>query len=564
MFKRPLKAVLLGLFLGSLIIFASSKSALAVVVPPTDRRETVSQAAVPTDIILPAEKYPTGPAIKLTQYQKNWVLDISRFKIGVFTRQGGKSFVTSLEAVLDCVEHITKWVFLSSGERQSKELMATAAMHARAVNQAVVELESDFWVDKDIKYKQLEIIFPNGSRIIGLPANPDTARGHSANILLDEFAFHRDSRAIWKALFPTVTHGYKIRIISTFKGKSNKFYELFFGAPTQQKFTGKDFEFVGARGGWSKHFYDIYQAVEMGLELKDEAGNPIEPEDLRLALNDDDAWQEEFECLPSDETTAFLSHDLISSVEDVRLDPAPEWVESLIAAATVNYEEYRHTKIRPVLPIDVLAKVTFLGDLYAGMDIGRHHDLSVIWLDQKINNILQTVAVIELRRQPYFVQEQVLHTLLARPEMRRFCGDTTGIGDQLCEGAQDLYGESKVEKIAFTPENKESIAVGLKQNFEDKGSAIPADSTIRNSLHSVKKYPTTTKHFRFDAERTETTGHADHFWAKALAVQAASSNVVAVSLGRDPEKKETVFGRTRGMLAGTGGIFERFKKREAA
>jgi hypothetical protein len=39
-------------------------------------------------------------------------------------------------------------------------------------------------------------------------------------------------------------------------------------------------------------------------------------------------------------------------------------------------------------------------------------------------------------------------------------------------------------------------------------------------LHSVKKYETSTGHFRFDADRTEETGHADHFWAKALATQA--------------------------------------------
>ena len=45
---------------------------------------------------------------------------------------------------------------------------------------------------------------------------------------------------------------------------------------------------------------------------------------------------------------------------------------------------------------------------------------------------------------------------------------------------------------------------------------------IRNSLHSVKKYETSTGHFLFDADRTEETGHADHFWAKALATQAGS------------------------------------------
>jgi phage FluMu gp28-like protein len=499
------------------------------------------------------------PAVPLTEYQRNWVLDKSRFKIGVLTRQGGKSFEAALEAVDDGMAHKTMWVILSVGERQSKEVINKCAMHARAYGLAIQELESDFIVDKDTKYKQLEIVLPDGTRIIGLPANPDTARGWSANIILDEFALHRDSREIWKALFPTVTRGYKIRVISTFKGKINKFYELFFGAPTLQSYNGKDYEFKGEKGGWSKHFVNIYQAVEMGLELKDDKGKPCDPEDLRLALNDDDAWAEEYECIPSDEVSAFLTHELISSCEDVRADASPVWADMLIKAAETNYIEFKRSKIEPPLPLDILSNVVFLGELYAGMDIGRKRDLSVIWLDQKIQNVLHPVAVIELKRQPFFVQKQVLHTILAIKEMRRACVDETGIGAQLCEGAQDVYGSTKVEGITFTPESKETLAVGLKHNLEDRGSVLPASHTVRNSLHSVKKYATTTKHFRFDAERTEATGHADHFWAKALVVQAASSNVTAYSTGKDPEKHETPTGRDYRRKT-PGGFFGRFRK----
>lgn len=490
----------------------------------------------------------TGPAIELTQYQKNWVQDKSRFKIGVITRQGGKSFGTSLEAVLDCYERKTKWVFLSAGERQSKELMATAAMHARAINLAVEQIESEFHAeDKDrTVYKQLEIVFPNGSRIIGLPANPDTARGHSAHILLDEFAFHKDSHAIWKALFPTVTRGYKIRIISTFKGKSNKFYELFFSAPTRHRFDGPDFTHVGDRGGWAKHIIDIHQAVEMGLSLKDDEGHPCEPEDLRLALNDDDAWEEEFECVPSDEASAFLSHELISTVEDVRLERTPSWVTRLIEAAEENYAAYKRTKIEPSLPLHILQNVEFIGELFAGFDVGRKKDLSVIWVDQKINHVLRSLAIIDLKQKPFFVQKQVLFTLLKQSAVRRVCIDETGIGAQMAEEAEDLFGSQRVECIPFTAGNKETLAVGLKNNFEDKASEIPADNIIRNSLHSVKKYPTATKHFRFDAERTDATGHADHFWAKALCVQAAANNVAG------PIEYQTV---TAGRMAGHRGAY---------
>ena len=119
-----------------------------------------------------------------------------------------------------------------------------------------------------------------------------------------------------------------------------------------------------------------------------------------------------------------------------------------------------------------------------------------------------------------------------------------------------------MEAIPFTPGNKETLAVGLKQNFEDRGSQIPADNVTRASLHSVKKYATTTKHFRFDAERTDATGHADHFWAKSLSVHAGGSGVVAACAGTDPERNKAVFNRGRGMLARAGGVFGRFKRKE--
>lgn len=81
---------------------------------------------------------------------------------------------------------------------------------------------------------------------------------------------------------------------------------------------------------------------------------------------------------------------------------------------------------------------------------------------------------------------------------------------------------------------------------------------IRNSLHSVKKYETSTGHFRFDADRTEETGHADHFWAKALATQAASQpNIAAVSIGSETTKEDYHAERRQG-------IMERFGLRRAA
>jgi len=447
------------------------------------------------------------PLIPLTAYQRRWVEDRSRFKVGRVTRQGGKTFAATLEAVLDCYERVTKWVCLSRGERQSKELIAQAKIHAKAIGAAVEEIEGLF-KGEEAEYKMLEIVFPNGSRIIGLPANPDTARGWSANILLDEFALHKDSRAIWRALYPTITRGYKVRVISTPFGKKNKFYEL-----------------CTADNGYAKHVVPIQLAVKEGLILRDEEGHQSTIEDLKKGFGDDEGWAQEYEVEFLDEATAFLTYDLIASVEAEQAEESPEWALSLSQMAKEAYKVYLRTKTDP--PWGELRGLTslpgFEGVLYTGMDIGRRRDLTVIWLDEQKDGVAWTRAAIELIKQPFFIQKYILFSFLSHPKMRRACIDQTGLGMQMAEEAREKFGEGRVEGIDFTAANKEALATGLKQDFEDMKSRIPVSLKIRNSLHSVKRYETSTGHFRFDADKTEETGHADHFWAKALAMQAAST-----------------------------------------
>ncbi|MCZ6029271.1 terminase, partial [Escherichia coli] len=71
---------------------------------------------------------------------------------------------------------------------------------------------------------------------------------------------------------------------STPNGKGNKFYELM---------TSNTLENV-----WSRHIVDIYRAVRDGL--------PRDIAQMRQALNDDDAWAQEFELKWLDEASAWL------------------------------------------------------------------------------------------------------------------------------------------------------------------------------------------------------------------------------------------------------------------
>jgi phage FluMu gp28-like protein len=416
-------------------------------------------------------------AIPLYEYQKNWILDSARFKIGLMSRQAGKSFSTSLEAVSDCFRKKTKWVFLSAGERQSKELMSAAANHVRAYNLAINAIETEFKAEDDTTYKQLELILPNGSKIVGLPANPHTARGHSAHVLLDEFAFHKDSRSIWTALFGTVTRGYKIRIISTPSGKQNKFYQLWVNAQ---------------KNGYSAHKITIYDAIKMGLSLTDENGSPIAPEDLKRALDDEDAWQQEYLCEFLDETTALLTYDMIQECE----------MDNCL---------WKHSY-----------KKATKGEYYIGMDIGRKKDLSVIWILEDLGNknyITREIFVMEKTLFRTQLEELLSRIQLLNP--RKVCIDATGLGTMLAEEASLYF--SSVEPVTFTAGAKEDMATRTRLVLEDKSIKIPIDHEVRNDLHSIRKIVTVAGNVRYDADRSESKGHADRFWALSLALLAANN-----------------------------------------
>ena len=403
--------------------------------------------------------------VQLLKYQQEWVNDDSRFKICDKGRQTGFSFCSALEVVLDCVSHKTMWIILSAGERQSKEYMEKVKLHAKAVGIAAEVLQSTFTMeDKD--YKLLEVSFPNGSRALGLPANPDTARGFSGNVILDEFAFHRDARKIWTALLPTITRGYKVRVISTPNGQQGKFYELWNNPE------------------WSKHFVDIYRARKDGLDIDVEA--------LHAACDSEEDWQQEYCGVFLDEASAMITFEMINSCES--------------EDATTELPE-------PFEPA---------GDLYLGMDIGRKRDLTVIWLDEKLGDVFWTRMVLILNRQPFRNQRETLYQYLAMPKLRRACLDSTGIGAQLAEEAREKFG-SKVEAVTFTPAVKQDLALYQKECFEDKKCRIPAVKEIRSDLHAVKKIVTTANNIRYDAGRDE-NGHADRFWASALAKHAGKTD----------------------------------------
>ena len=406
-------------------------------------------------------------AVPLYKYQQDWLLDRSRFKIGMFARQTGKTFTTTLEIIDRCFAadiegHKERWVILSRGERQAREAIREGVVpHAKAYGMALEAQEFD-WKGEEATYKALEVTLPHGSRITALPANPDTARGFSANVFLDEFAFHKDSKLIWGALFPVISNGWDIRVTSTPNGKGNKFYELMTGSDKL----------------WSRHKVDIYQAVEDGL--------PRNIEELRIGLSDDDIFAQEYELKWLDEASAWLSYDLIFNAEDEKAGK-PEAYEGNVC--------------------------------FVGRDIGRRNDLHVIWVWEKIGDVYWAREIVVQKRATFKEMDAAFDDVMSRYKVGRVCIDQTGMGEKVVEDAALKYG-SVIEGVLFTAPNKLVLANTGKNKFEDRKVRIPeGDLALRADLHKIRKLTSATGAPRFVAERDD--DHADRTWAAFLGLHAA-------------------------------------------
>jgi phage FluMu gp28-like protein len=183
------------------------------------------------------ERVPTTAGVVVTPrslllpYQLKWVSDESRFKYGLWSRQTGKDFSSGCEIVEDCIRNPkTNWLIGAAGERQALESLSKCKEWAEAYKLQIEEYAEDRQSAQAL-IQSGTITWANGSRVIAIPANPNTVRGYSANVLMTEFAFLEDPDATWRAILPSITNPLrgglkKCRIITTPNGIGNKAHEL--------------------------------------------------------------------------------------------------------------------------------------------------------------------------------------------------------------------------------------------------------------------------------------------------------------------------------------------------
>jgi phage FluMu gp28-like protein len=457
------------------------------------------------------------PILELRRYQEPIFWSTEGTLVLHWSRQIGKSYVLAAWAVRRLIGKPGRLVtVLSNSKSNGMEFILKAAEVCRLLRVACEK--ADLCCDHRIESMRMEIRIRLNSqtgRIIVLAANPRTARGFSGDLILDEFAFHEDSAAIWDAAEPIISSNpdFCCRIASTGNGRFNMFYRL-----------------ANDSSPYPRSRIRRIQAHEMGVKIYDPATRrEITPQEARAAAVDKASYDQNYECGFNEESMALLTQELIAAAE------YPDAGECFICSQDWSWEALEFLR-------------ACKGPLGVGLDVGRTRDVTAITVGESVGGILLVRAILRISGMRLPQQLDRLRPVLQMTNFGRLSGDATGLGLGLVEFAQELCGTYRAEAVQFASRESragngeagsalitELMALDLLNLFEAHAIRIPCEAAFRESLRKPERR-TSANGVRIAATRDE-SGHADEFWslallARALKTRSSNFDFDAMELGR--------------------------------
>lgn len=439
----------------------------------------IGNAFSSSDALAEAIKREVGSdvAVPLLPYQQRFLQDTSRLKGAVKGRQIGGSFMGTLDVVFSALEGGGDWNTMSRTGRQAKKLLAKTADHVRAID-AWARSHHEPSIYTKITTEEIEL--SNGAVIAALPCDADTTVGDTCNWFLDENALYPNSERVFGTIKPSIMHGKRMVIVSTPRGRTNKFAKL-------HEYWQ---EFGQEVSGWSWHVIPIELAIGEGLTLYDHLGRTLEYEAFKAQEIRDigmEMWLQEYCCRFMDSILAFLKYEAIQACMKSQFK------------AVMAPEELRALGI----------------PLFAGVDIGRFHDLTVIWIIGKIDGAWQTVTAYSMFNTTFHEQETVIRRYLQSGAITRMGIDYMGIGMQLWETMATEFPD-KVHQVSFTNKSKMEMASRIRVQLEAGALVIPNDEEVEEDFMSIERIVTLSGNQRLEAHGGNRT-HGDYFWACCMA-----------------------------------------------
>ena len=455
---------------------------------------------------------PAARVWSLLPYQSAWVRDAAQVKVCEKSRRIEISWAEAYDDVMHAAEGRGNTTYISYNKDMTAGWIADCADWARRLHGLAVQIdETEEIVDKE-KIAVYSIRFPSGKQIEALSsaARGLRSRGRPGDrIVIDEAGFVDSVDALIRAAAAIIIWGGTIRIISTHNGADNAFNQLVADCRAGKlPYSLHTIRFNDAiSDGLCARTFDVQRAamldVDPGADASEFDWSPeaeaVWEARIRASYRYDWEAAEELDCKPStdDQRTWIRLEDYLAAEHDA-------------AGIPENYAG---------------------GPVWIGYDVARRKHLAVLKALERVGDVLWLREQVVMEQTPFRVQREQLAELLGRYRTVRVLVDQTGMGEAQVEILQDRY-RSLVEGVILSGDRRLSVATALRDAYEDKLIRVPRDRVLRADVRSIKRARSTGAGTRLESDGTETDGHADRFWAQALAVSGAAEGHVDYGLHR--------------------------------
>jgi phage terminase large subunit-like protein len=312
------------------------------------------------------------------------------------------------------------------------------------------------------------IQFTNGSNIIALPCSEHMLRGYTANLAICDEASFIPETLITEIIYPMIstTKGTTV-LLSTPWDKNHFFYKAFLNP------------------AYSAHKIPSTQNPLIAPEFLAEMQQTMT----------EDAYKREYEAEFTEAATSYFQQELIRK--------CIEKAQQLQIEPYANLEQWIQN-----------------GQYFAGLDLGKLQDNSVLAVIRKENDGLKLVYLYQFPLQmPY---TEVINTLVAANEkfhFQKLLIDQTGVGEPILENLKE-QGITRTEGQTLTQDTKTDLLTNLKLFMEQNQLAIPYNKTLCQQINDQQFSYGKNGKLSFNHPPNS---HDDMLWALALAVYAAKS-----------------------------------------
>ena len=421
------------------------------------------------------------------------------------SRRIGLSWAEAYDAVMHAATGEGNVYYQAYDREMTRTFIDDAAEWSSRLSSGAAEVGETVYEDGAGAVQVFRLGFASGCEIRSMTSSPRGFRSKGRpgdRAIIDEAAFVDDLDAVLKAALAFRMWGGTVHIISTHNGEFSAFAGLL-----------RDIKRGLIEG--SAHTVTLTDALNDGLYKRICAirgtswSRAAQSRWVRGLRSEYGARaSEELDCVPLSGHASWLSWSLIRGAESVDAgDPARFGG----------------------------------GETYIGVDIARRRDLWVAAVIEKVGDVLWLRDLVVRRDISFREQGALVSWLNGHYRPVRIAVDQTGMGEALVERWREGLGRNLVEGVQMSPPRRLDVASALRERLEDGRLRIPADEALRADLHSVRSATGTTGSPRLLAGRSAGLGHADRFWALALACAAARSSsgpFRARSLGRGFETQQ--------------------------